>query len=502
MQLYCTRPDCPRPVNQFTDLDDSATLRATQQKFCTACGMPLFLAGRYLTQSLLGRGGFGAAFLARDRYTPGMRQCVVKQFQPAGDLPPNLLKTAHELFEREGQVLEQLGSHPQIPDLLAFFDLDVPSRVPDKPDRFFYLVQEYIDGQNLEQELAQKGPFSEKGVLEVLIAVLKVLKFVHENGSIHRDIKPSNIMRHRDGRIYLLDFGAVKQATASAPLPRAGRASTGIYSIGFAPPEQVSGNVVYPATDLYALAVTCLMLLTGRDPSELYDNYTNRWNWSKFTQTSPWLQEIFNRMLLPTPSDRFQSADEVLVALRAGISSPSPAPVSTPAPPVYPPTVQFSPPPPPVASASAAPAPASVPAPPPVRSTSPPAPARPPFSTLEILAGAAFAGFEGGLLAIALASLIGTVINPVYWVGLLSVVGLMVFAQSRRWIERFDLVIIAGITLALVLFVPGLHQSVVRLTGIGASIQGILFIAIFVALIALAVTTLFRLIYNLLSRML
>ncbi|HEY9861509.1 MAG TPA: protein kinase, partial [Candidatus Obscuribacterales bacterium] len=175
--------------------------------------MPLILIGRYLPLKLLGKGGFGAAFLARDRYTPAMRQCVVKQFQPSGDLNPDQMEVAKNLFEREAEVLEQLGNnHPQIPDLFAFFSLTVPSRTANKQDEFFYLVQEFIDGQTMEEELAQKGQLSQDEVVEVLVEVLKILQFVHENHPIHRDIKPSNIMRHRNGRIYLLDFGAVKKA--------------------------------------------------------------------------------------------------------------------------------------------------------------------------------------------------------------------------------------------------------------------------------------------------
>ncbi|MCY7285179.1 MAG: protein kinase [Cyanobacteria bacterium CAN_BIN43] len=483
MEICCTRPSCPRPVNHFADLDDITTLKTIQQKFCTTCGMPLMLLGRYLPVRLLGQGGFGAAYLARDRYTPAMRQCVVKQFQPSGDLSPDQLQLAQSLFEREGQVLEQLGNHPQIPDLLAFFELDVPNRNASKPDRFFYLVQEFIDGQNMEEEMAQKGKFSEAGVIELLEEILKVLKFVHENGSIHRDIKPSNIMRRRDGRFYLLDFGAVKQV-ATAPLAgQAGRASTGIYSMGFAPPEQMQGNVVYPATDLYALAVTCLMLLTGKDPSELYDAYSNSWKWRSAVKVSDRLAQVFDRMLLPTPSQRFQSADEVVAALKPTSAPPpiSPKPAPTPAP---------------------TPAPiASKPAPTPPAPAPAPAIKRRPFSTLEILGGAAFTGFEGGLLAIALASLFGTALNPSFWLVLAGVLGVMVFAQSRRWIERVDLMIIAAITLVLVLFVPFLSSIAGTLSGIGTPSAIILLASIFSALTAVAVATVFRLIYNLLSRL-
>src|SRR6476646_5058238 len=145
MDLYCTSPGCSRPQNSFPDLDNTQILKTVPQKYCTTCGMPLILIGRYLPLKLLGKGGFGTAFLARDRYTPAMRQCVVKQFQPSGDLNPDQMEVAKTLFEREAEVLEQLGNnHPQIPDLFAFFSLTVPSRISNKQEEFFYLVQEFI----------------------------------------------------------------------------------------------------------------------------------------------------------------------------------------------------------------------------------------------------------------------------------------------------------------------------------------------------------------------
>ncbi|MBE9125490.1 serine/threonine protein kinase, partial [Coleofasciculus sp. LEGE 07081] len=318
MEIHCTRPGCPRPQNFFADLDDKATLQTAQQKYCTTCGMPLILVGRYVPTKLLGQGGFGTAFLARDRYTPTMRYCVVKQFQPSGDLSPQQLDIAQNLFEREAEVLEQLGStHPQIPDLFAFFPLSIPNpSQASKEDQFFYLVQEFIDGQNLEEELNTKGKFSEPEVLEILQEMLEVLKFVHNNGSIHRDIKPSNIMRHRNGRLYLLDFGAVKQVTTAAAGTPSGR-STGIYSQGYAPPEQMAGAQVYPSTDLYALAVTLITLLTGKETGELYDSYSNSWNWHNYAQVSDTLADVLDRMLLATPNQRFGSAQEVLEAITA-----------------------------------------------------------------------------------------------------------------------------------------------------------------------------------------
>lgn len=474
MEVYCTRPRCPRPQNYFADLDDVTTLKTTQQKYCTTCGMPLMLDGRYVPTKLLGRGGFGAAFLARDRRIPGMRQCVVKQFQPSGNLTLTQLQQAQLMFEREAEVLAQLGNeHEQIPDLFAFFPVIVNSLQPGQQDQFFYLVQEYIDGQNLEEELVQQGKFSEQQVLEVLQEILKVLKFVHHRGIIHRDIKPSNIMRRRDGRLFLLDFGAVKQVTNVALGSAA--SSTGIYSMGFAPPEQMAGGQVFPSTDLYALAVTLITLLTNQEAVKLFDAYSNQWKWRMHvvqaspTQVTvnPRLADILDKMLLPAANQRFQSAQEVLDALNSQPLTP----------------IQLNSP--------------SVTLPPqPPKASSPVVPRRPPtqpaFSTLELLGGAAFSGFEGALIAIALFSLVK---EPIVTFSVASVIlGILIFAQTRRWIEKFDLLIIPTITFAIIFFLPFLRG--------GLDFPSVVILAIGASLVAISLTAVFRLIYKLLSLLL
>ena len=493
MELFCTRPGCQRPQNFFPELDDPQTLKTTQQKFCMGCGMPLILIGRYLPGKLLAQGGFGAAFLARDRYTPGLRQCVVKQFQPTG-LAPQQLAMAQTLFHREAEVLEQLGRHPQIPDLLAFFELPVPGGQSGPQQEFFYLVQEFIEGQTLEQELADRGPFAETALVEMLGETLQVLQFVHDNGSIHRDVKPSNIMRQKaktpnhKGLLYLLDFGAVKQVTQAAANP--GQA-TSIYTPLFAPPEQVHGSQVYPCTDLYALGVTGICLLTGKPPKDLFDTANNRWSWRSHITVSDDLAAILDRMLAAAPTQRFQSAAEVLTALNqpANVSlsqafgrgqmgsaaSPSPAPSAS-----GPPAVQKK---------SRRRRGGAVGA---QAGTASPTQRSRPVSLPVLLGGAAFTGFEGGLLAIALTSFLGTsYLSGGLWILML---GVLAVAQLRRIIERVDLVIIASVTLAIVIFVPGLKGN--------NPVESIVLVATLAGLGTLAVAIVFRLIYGVLSRLL
>lgn len=350
MQLHCTRPGCSRPVNPHPNLEKS--IQTASQLFCTNCGMPLILSGRYLTQRLLGQGGFGAAYYACDRYTPTLRPCVVKLFQPSSQLSPQQLQVAQQLFAREAEVLERLGNqHPQIPDLYAYFPIVVKSPSSGKDEEYFYLVQEFIDGEDLEQILDRRGTLPEGAVKAILASILKVLAFVHKNGAIHRDIKPSNIMKTVDNQLFLLDFGAVKQVTGAASTK-----STGIYTTGYAPPEQVTGGQVFPSSDLYSLAVTCIVLLTGKATTDLFDSYSNRWVWQNHVSLHDQaLASVLNKLLSASPQDRYASAEDTLTALMSAVPS---APSASPPPPI-----------------PAAPAPARPPAPIPVAATPPQSPA-------------------------------------------------------------------------------------------------------------------------------
>ncbi|NCS22987.1 MAG: serine/threonine protein kinase [Microcystis aeruginosa BS13-02] len=456
MEVICTRPHCPRPRNQCLDLDDSNRLTSIEQKYCITCGMPLILGGRYLPERLLGQGGFGAAFLAVDRYSPKKAKCVIKQFQPSGNLSPQALEKAKNLFFQEAHVLEDLGrEHPQIPDLYAFFPLKVKNQLTGEEEQFFYLAQEYIDGKNLEEILQQQQkPFQESEVKNILKELLLILKFIHENGSIHRDIKPSNIMQSKNGRLYLLDFGAVKQATNNPSNTQ--EKSTTIYSAGFAPPEQQLGNQVSASTDLYALAATCVMLLTNREPDDLYDSQKQLWNWQNYAPNiSADLARVFNKMLLANPRDRFQSCGEVLTALNPP-APPSPIPPSPPPSPIPP----FSP---------------------VMRKTSR-------FSLGETFANAAFTGFEGTLLVIALHSLVPSVGIIIAFM----ILGGLVLTLFKKVIEGKDLPIIAVITLAFLL-IPQLQGTL--------SFPEIAIIAVMAAIGAIAITAFFRLIYQIILRL-
>ncbi|WP_264322715.1 serine/threonine-protein kinase, partial [Zarconia navalis] len=257
-------------------------------KSCQSCHSPLRLGDRYRAIEPIGTGGFGRTFLAVDEHKPTKPRCIVKQFRSDDRNPRNQSK-AVALFRQEATRLEELGAHPQIPNLLAHFEQD---------DRL-YLIQEFIDGSNLEQELAESGPFDEAKIRQLLADILPVLQFVHDRHIIHRDIKPANIIRRRShigqGSFVLVDFGASKLATGTA-LARTG---TTIGSAGFVAPEQSIGKAVLQS-DLYSLGVTCIYLLTQVPPFELFDSSEGQWVWQDYLVDNPVsdsLVRVLNRLL-------------------------------------------------------------------------------------------------------------------------------------------------------------------------------------------------------------
>lgn len=310
---YCLNPSCQKPNNPEGG------------KFCINCGKNLQLKGLYEAIAFLGQGGMGRTFQAKDLGRLG-QLCVIKQFLPQFQ-DPDLMKKAIALFESEAAQLKALGSHPQIPELIAYFE----------EDECLYLVQELIEGKNLYIELQRNGIFSEAQIYELLANILPVLQFIHDRQVIHRDIKPDNIIRHsltppelaqkekisnyqspitNPSKINfaLVDFGAAKAITTDT----VNRTGTLIGSAEYIAPEQARGKAV-PQSDLYSLGVTCIYLLTGISPFDLYDDESDRWIWRETLQVSisNHLAEILNRLLERAIANRYSSATEVLHDLQS-----------------------------------------------------------------------------------------------------------------------------------------------------------------------------------------
>jgi serine/threonine protein kinase len=261
------------------------------------------LRNRYRPIQSLGGGGFAKTYLAED-VDKLNEKCVIKQFAPQIQGTAGR-KKATELFLQEALQLLKLGKHSQIPTLLAYFE----------ENNRLYLVQEFIDGENLLEELEKQGIFSESKIRALLQDLLTTLKVVHEYGVIHRDIKPENIMRRRsDGKLILIDFGASKQLQGTV------RTGTSIGTFGYAPLEQMRDGKVYPASDLYSLGATCFHLLTGVHPGELYQEYGYEWvkTWRVHLQkpVNSDLDTVLDKLLQKYYQQRYQSAQAVLQDLK------------------------------------------------------------------------------------------------------------------------------------------------------------------------------------------
>jgi len=266
------------------------------------------LGGRYKIISKLGEGGFGQTFLAEDLHLPDHPQCVVKQLKPQVS-NPDQLQTARRLFDIEARVLYQLGHHDQIPRLLAHFE----------DTQEFYLAQELIEGEPLTQELGGGELWREIRVIALLQDLLHVLAFVHQQQVIHRDIKPSNLIRRkRDGKIVLIDFGAVKQVSTQVVNAKTGQTKTiSIGTQGYTPKEQLGGNPRF-SSDVYAVGMIGIQALTGIHPRRLKeDPQTGEIDWrNQATQVSPELAEILDCMVRYDFRVRYPTAKEALEAIQ------------------------------------------------------------------------------------------------------------------------------------------------------------------------------------------
>jgi serine/threonine protein kinase len=280
------------------------------------------LSYRYRLLNMLSSGGMSQAYLAEDTQRPSNPQCVVKKLQPLSQ-DPKLLAIARTLFQREAEVLEHLGEHDRIPRLLAHFE----------ENNEFYLVEEFIEGHTLITELKPGEPWSEVQVIRFLLEILPILEFIHGQNVIHRDIKPDNIIRRdRDGRLVLIDFGAVRQVQADLTASNPALAGTIVGTYGYMPTEQAYGHPKLNS-DLYALGMICIQAITGLMLTELQvDNETGELQWTEAALVSEGLAKVLSTMVHNQSKDRYPNATEALKALKDSHTQlrPPTAPTHTP----------------------------------------------------------------------------------------------------------------------------------------------------------------------------
>ncbi|NMG20031.1 serine/threonine-protein kinase [Brasilonema bromeliae] len=265
------------------------------------------LVGRYQIISHLGGGGFGETFVACDTQLPGSPQCVVKKLKPQAS-DPDTLQTARRLFDTEAKVLYKLGIHDRIPQLLAYFE--------EKQE--FYLVQEFIEGHDLSQEIIPGKPLNQDQVICLLEEILEILDFVHQQQVIHRDINPRNIIRRKlDDKLVLIDFGAVKQITTQVIIPSGKTKFTvAIGTPGYIPSEQAQGNPKF-TSDIYALGILGIEALTGLSPEQLEkDAETGEIIWQNQTSVSQDFAKVLNKMVCYDFRERYSSAKLALQGLK------------------------------------------------------------------------------------------------------------------------------------------------------------------------------------------
>jgi serine/threonine-protein kinase len=257
------------------------------------------LADRYKITQILGRGGFSKTFLAIDTQHPNQRKCIVKQLRPESD-DTFTVKTSQRLFATEVKVLKRLGSYDQIPQLFDNF----------AEDQEFFLVEQYIEGKNLQQELGWRR-WSEAKVIAFLQDVLTTLAYVHQRKVIHRDLKPANLIRRQsDQKIVLIDFGSVKNKRRILQ-------TVVIGTDGYMPSEQSIGRPNF-SSDVYAVGIIAIQALTGIDPTKsklTIDPKSGEIVWRRFTAVSPMLGDVIDQMVRYDFRQRYPTAKEALAAV-------------------------------------------------------------------------------------------------------------------------------------------------------------------------------------------
>jgi eukaryotic-like serine/threonine-protein kinase len=287
----CINPSCSNTDNRDTQL------------FCQSCSSELLLEGRYRVTRQLGSGGFGKTYEVSDRSGP------VQVLKVLSNNHPKYV----ELFQREAQVLARLNHHgiPRVEPNAYFVFLP-----RNRSEPLHCLIMEKIEGLNLEQYIQQRGsPIDHKLARQWLIQLVTILQEVHSQHFFHRDIKPSNIMLRADGHLVLIDFGTAREVTDTYVTKQATGEVTGVISAGYTPPEQFNGQAV-PQSDFFALGRTFIYLLSGKDPSKLYDSYADELRWRDAASlASPQLADLLDHMMARFPHQRPQTAAEILQQL-------------------------------------------------------------------------------------------------------------------------------------------------------------------------------------------
>jgi len=261
------------------------------------------LRNRYKITDDLSHGGFGITYLAVDLDLPNNPQCVVKQMVPQNQ---EFFQVAKGFFDEEAKTLQVLGEHNQIPRLFAYFE----------DGGQFYLVQEFIEGNNLSEEICQGKKWGEIETVRLLIEILEVLEYIHEKNVIHRDLKPQNIMRRKaDGKIVLIDFGAVKQITGLTVSGGKTRFTRVVGTPGYMPKEQAAGFPQF-CSDIYAVGVIGIEALTGVSARESIDPQSGHIIWKDKANINNKLSSILDKMLEDYYTHRYQKVDEVIAELK------------------------------------------------------------------------------------------------------------------------------------------------------------------------------------------
>ena len=270
--------------------------------------------GRYKTIQELGRGGFGITYTAYDTWRSPLI-VVLKQISiTTPDFSSESARDSNYLakLEAEAKVLQDL-KHPCIPKFIESFEAD----------NYYYIVQEYIEGHDLSQEIRPGEPISESEAISILREILNILQFVHQNNIIHRDIKPANIVRRcSDLKLFLIDFGAVKEVATEHTNDSGVTVTRIIKSEGYTPAEQLSGQPKQNS-DIYALGMIIMQAVTGFsiyaicNPETIpFRNSRCNYIWQKYApQISPKLTKIISQMIAYSFRDRYQTASEILLAI-------------------------------------------------------------------------------------------------------------------------------------------------------------------------------------------